>query len=229
MQDKIDAWWCHKLRCKPAKAVVKLYRSGTEFLDAINIPSVTWPLNGSYEVFHFNNCELIEDAKIAEIVDAIPYHYGHCYSNAEAVTKDLCDAGYEAKTYVGWLFLARNLYPIHHAWTVVNGIHVIDLADDFALQAYNEEQFEADSDNERRLRRLGFIKWAQQFPHSERCTPFGTPAPDLLYIGCECSREDGVQIYNNLIYTYPNHPCAEKVQEDGMTKMQQLMAQEGLM
>lgn len=141
MEPKLEnTWWLRQLRQKPEKVVAKLYDDG-KFVDAVNIPSVLWPLSGTPEMFHRNCCELIEDAAVIDLVNAMPYRVGHCYSNAGAVTDALCAAGYQAKTYVGWLFASGAEYPLHHAWTVLDGIHVIDLADDFALAAYNHDKF----------------------------------------------------------------------------------------
>ena len=230
MKEKVDEWFMRQLRLKPEKAVVKLYAQDGSFMDSINTPSVTWPLNGPYEVFHFNNCELIEDEAVKSAVNQAEYHIGHCYSNAEAVTKTLCNMDYDAKMYVGWLFLGNKQYPIHHAWTVLNGTHVIDLADDLALQSYNKETFEkAETESERRQLLLSFTRWAREMPHTERCMPFGVPSPILLYVGTECDRKTGIQIYNNLMAVFPNHPCSERVQKSGMTKMQEMFAKEGIM
>ncbi len=230
LKEKVDLWHNHYLRLKSDKAVVKLHYNDGSFMEAINTPSVMWPLNGHYQVFHYNNCELIENEVVKDIVNQMKYRIGHCYSNAEAVTKALFDAGFHAKMYVGWLFLGNKQYPIHHAWTVLDGIHVIDLADDFALQSYNKENFAiVKTEEERRLLLLSFTKWARELPHTKRCMPFGVPSPILLYIGSECNRETGIQIYNNLMTVYPNHPCSEKVQKSGMTRMQEMFAKEGIM
>lgn len=229
VKEQVDAWHTHHLRLKPLKAVVKLWNRDDSFLGSVNIPSVMWPLSGPYEVFNFNNCELIENIAVKEIVNRMEYHIGHCYSNAEAVTDALLKAGFNAKMYVGWLFLGCNQHPIHHAWTVLDKRHVIDLADDLALQSFNKETFDkAETETERRQMLLSFTKWARQMPHTDRCTPFGIPAPSLLYIGSECDRKTGIDIYNNLIAVYPNHPCAERVQASGMTRMQELFREEGI-
>lgn len=94
----ISLWHQDVMRIKPDKVVVKLYK-GEKFLDSINIPSVMWPLNGTYELFHYNNSELITDEKICDVVNALPYQIGHCYTNTENVVNALVAAGYNAKSY----------------------------------------------------------------------------------------------------------------------------------
>lgn len=202
-----NIWWLRQLRQKPEKLVVKLY-DDDEFIDAVNIPSVMWPLNGKPEMFHHNCCEPIEDAAVTDLVNSIPYCVGECYSNAGAVTDALCAAGYQAKTYVGWLFVSGTEYPLHHAWTVLDGIHVIDLEDDFALIAYSYNKFVTEeTEYEADLLIDEFQEWAQtNLKHSERCQPFGVPAAQLLYVGAENTPLGGICEFQNLVAKYPDHP-----------------------
>lgn len=225
-----EPWCAQRLRCKPDKAVVRLYNDDGTFLGVVNTPTVLWPLNAPYEVFSANNCHLIENADVTEIVDAIPYRIGHCYQNAENVTNALQAAGYNATQYVGWMFVGEQ-YPIHHSWTVLDGNHVIDLADEFAVLHANHEQFDENAGIEKaRELMVEFHKWIRQFPNSKRTMPFGVPAGNLLYIGCPCSREEGIAIYNKLTRNNPNHPCNERlVDGQNQTKMQMMLQEAGLM
>lgn len=225
-------WFDNAMHCKPDKVVVKLWNQNGTFKDAINVPSVYWPLNGKYQVFHWNNTQILEDEALLTVIDAQDYRIGHCYSNATAITAALREAGYPAKTYVGWLFAGKGEYPIHHAWTVVDGKYVIDLSDDFCMKYCEENQQifnSATSREEREDLLVDFTIWASQYPHSKRCYPVGKPAWSLLYIGCECSREQGISIYNTLTDTYPHHPCNEKVRySNGMTRVQKKLYDAGL-
>lgn len=225
-----EPWYKQRLRCKPDKAVVRLYNDDGSFLGVVNTPTVLWPLGGRYEVFTAENCALIENDAVAGIVDALPYRIGHCYQNAENVTQALQEAGYAATQYCGWLFIGEQ-HPIHHSWAVLDGKHVIDLADEFAVLHANHEQFGAASGMEAtRELMVEFSKWIRQFPNSKRIMPFGIPAGNLLYIGSPCSREEGINIYNQLIDRYPQHPCNERlVKGTNMTQMQMMLQEAGLM
>ena len=205
MESKINTWFEPHLRLKPQKVIVKLLQEPGVFKGAVNIPSVMWPLNGPYTLFHCNNTEFLEDEKALAIIDAQPYRTGFCYTNAERVTGALVEAGYDAKTYVGWLFCNINEWPIHHTWTVLDGKYVI----------------------EPRALYVDYHRWAMQLPHSKR-TAAGRTSPTLLYVGCECTAEQGRQIYNNLIDLYPDHPCKERVGADNMTPMQKQLKEAGL-
>lgn len=224
-----DAWYEHRMRCKPEKAVVKLYNEDGTFLEAVNIPTHRWPLNASYQVFHSHNCELLENDNVAALVDTVPYRIGHCYSNAEAVTKVLQEAGYPATQYVGWFFVGET-YPIHHSWTVLDGKYVIDLADEFAVLHANGDHFENAGMDKARELLVEFHQWIQHFPNTKRIMPFGVPAGNLLYVGCPCSRLEGIAIYNDLTDTQPHHPCnARLVPGTSKTRMQLMLQEAGLM
>lgn len=224
----MEVWFEPYLRVKPDKVVVKLYDKPGVFKAAVNIPSVMWPLNGPYELYHANNTEFITDKSVLDIIDAQPYKIGHCYSNAGNVTQALVKAGYDAKTYVGWLFCSIREWPIHHTWTVLDGKYVIDLADEFALASYNHDKFEAaKSEEERRELYVDFHLWASQYPHSQR-TAAGRTSPNLLYVGCECSPEVGKMMYKSLVAMYPNHPCCERVGADDLTPMQRQLKARGI-
>ena len=221
-------WFAQRLRQKPDKAVVRLFRDDGTFLEAVNVPTDRWPLNAPYEAFHCNNCTVIEDKHIAKVVDAIPYRIGHCYGNSENVALALQAAGYHATQYVGWMFVGEQ-YPIHHSWVVL-GEHLIDLADEFSVLHYNQDKFEGTDDADARSLLVEFTRWIRQFPNSKRTMPFGIPSSNLLYVGCPCSREEGIHIYNNLSRSYPNHPCNERlVKGQTLTKQQLLLKEAGLM
>ena len=224
-----EPWYTQRLRCKPGKAVVRLYNDDGTFLGVVNTPTVLWPLNGSYEVFTAENCNLIEDDAVAGIVDTIPYRIGHCYQNAEDVTKALQEAGYAATQYCGWLFIGEQ-WPLHHSWVVLNGNHIIDLSDDFSVLYANQEQLANKDIQEIRELMVEFRRWIQQFPNSKRMMPFGIPAANLLYIGCPCPREQGIEIKQKLIQANPDHPCNERVVKgQDRTKLQMMFQEAGLM
>lgn len=226
---KEQPWQNLLLRCKPDKAVIRLHNDGGTFLASVNIPSVMWPLNGPYEVFHKGNCQLIENEAVATIVDGIPYRIGHCYTNAENVTAALQASKYSAVQYCGWMFTGDS-YPIHHSWTVLNGNHIIDLSDDFTVLHSNHAYFDGADEQKARELFIDFSKWIQQYPNSKRTMPFGIPSANLLYIGCPCSAKEGRSIYNNLVYYNPDHPCNERLVEGkNMTKMQMMLQDAGLM
>ena len=221
-------WYEQRLRCKPSKAVVRLCKDDGTFLEGVNIPTDRWPLSGPYEVFYQSKCVQIEDPEVIRLVDAVPYRIGHCYSNAEAVTATLVENGFDAVQYAGWMFVDESQYPIHHSWTVLNGNQVIDLADEFSVLAFNRDKFGDAGIDECRNLFVEFTRWISQFPNSQRTKPFGVPSAQLLYIGCPSNRLDAINLFNKLVDACPNHPCRERVGKNDMTKMQEMLAAEGL-
>ncbi len=220
--DAIPIFGFRNITRKPNKVIVKLY-DDDKFLDAVHIPSVMWPLNGSYELFHQGNSKPLESETVNRVLDSVNYRTGFCYSNADAVTKGLQAAGLPAKTYVGWLFCNEYEYPLHHCWTVLDG-SVIDLSDCFTLMAINEATFAlATTKEERDVIYIAFSKWLDRQPNHLRTVP-GRPYQSLLYVGCECSPEEGKAIYNQVCDMYPNHPCNSRhTGPDHMTSVQRKM------
>lgn len=221
-------WYEKHLTVREDKVVLKRFVDGT-FLGSIIIPTVMYPLNGKPEVFRFDSAAIVADKSVLDIIDGIPYQIGRCYTNAEAVTSALRNAGYDARTYVGWFFSTAGRTPIHHCWTVLNGKSVIDLADDFSVMLCdgNREKFQqAASVEERRALMISFQRWAGQYPNSKRCMPVGTPTAFTFYVGCPCSGKDGISIYNNLVRLFPDHPSHPK---GGINPTQEAMIKSGLM
>lgn len=226
--DKISyqCWYEKHAKIKSGSITVKLFKDSGEYFDAVKIPSGYWPLNGPMEVFHCKNTRKIEDSRVFEIMDSVTYQTGFCYTNSKAITEGLRKAGYDAKTYVGWLFCNSSEYPIHHAWTVLDG-NVIDLSDMFWVADANRDKFDAATTKEEgEILYIQFAKWLESHPNHKRGIP-GWPYPSLLYVGCPCSAEQGKMIYNRLVDTCPGHPCHSKAGADNMTNMQRKMKAAG--
>ena len=106
---------------------------------------------------------------------------------------------------------------------------MIDLSDEFAVLAANADKFEqAGSKEECRELFVDFERFTRQLPNSIRTMPFGVPASNLLYVGCECDRGRAISIFNNLIDAFPNHPAAEKARPGEKTQMQKILEENGL-
>ena len=227
----IGMWHEECARFKEDKAVVKLTNADGSFKGSVIVPTLYYPLNGDYEVFTYKNTEPVTDEAVLEIFDSVEYHIGHCYQNTEKLVTKLRDAGYDAKSYVGWMFIDVTEYPVHHCWCVLNG-SVLDLSDDHTLMLSGENGKiinEAKSIQEKRELIASFAAWAKGLRNRDRCTPVGTPTPFMLYIGCECEPEQGRAIYRNLMKDYPDHECERNCDENGWNAMQKLMKEKGLM
>lgn len=216
-------WYDTALRCKTDKVVIKLRNEDGCFLEAANIPSVSYPLNGPYKVFSYRNTKVVSDPQITRIVDLQEYRIGCCYSNTRNLVSALKAAGYNAKAYVGWVFFGNSL-PTHHCWAVVDEIHLLDLADDqvTVLQEENCRILATAKDKEERR-----AMWADliataitTLPNSVRCAPLGVPNPDWLYVGSECDPEEGKAIYRNYAREHPEYEARYQRTEENMTALQ---------
>lgn len=217
---------------KENRIVAKLKNKDGSFKKSVIIPTDYYPLNGNeFKVFHSENTERTYDEILLSRIDRINYKIGCCYSNTAEVVKLLKAAGYDVKSYVGWLFVADSQFPVHHCWAVINDKHVIDLADDFSLMLCgdNYKIFEELNTQETRTALLDFTKEVKELKNSMRCCPVGTPTPILYYIGSECEPEEGKRIYQRLIKKYPDHECQRNCNGNGLNPTQKLLADNGLM
>ena len=225
-------WWHDKCAFqRPDRVVVKLRDESGAFLKSVIVPTIMYPLNGKCEVFTFRNTKKVEDEAVLACFDSVQYKIGRCYDNVERMTKALKDAGYNAVSYVGWLFTSNNQFPIHHCWTVLDGHSVIDLCDDFSvmLGGKNGELFKNAKGPVLRGLIASFTSAARKEKNSARCFPVGTPTPFLYYVGSPCEPEKGREMYCRLVSDFPGHECERNCDASGMNAMQRVLAQYGLM
>lgn len=232
MNDELKMWYEESAILKKDKVVVKLYDKNERFVKSVIIPTIRYPLNGKYEVFHCGNTEMVKDEEILKIFDSVKYTIGHCYTNVEMLIDNLKKAGYDAKSYVGWLFTGKGEVPVHHCWVVLNGKSVLDLSDDFTvmLSGENAKNFQkAVSKKEMSEMIVSFQMAAKTQKNRVRCYPVGMPTRFLLYVGCECNPENGRNIYQKLIKEFPEHECEKNCDSSGMNETQKILKKFGLM
>lgn len=230
--EHIKCWYDNRTRFREERAVVKLNDKQGNFAKSIMMPTSLYPLNGPYQVFHCKNTKIVTDEKILEIFDSVKYKIGFCYTNTQNLVKALKAAGYEAKSFVGWLFTGVSELPVHHCWVIVNENQVLDLSDDFSvmLGGENGKNFQkAKTKLEQAELIASFQKEARNYKNSQRCFPVGMPTPFLLYIGAECDPVEGKLIYNRLIAQYPDHECQRNCDETGLNATQRVIKERGLM
>lgn len=212
-------WYTGHTTEKPDKVVIKLYDNVGKFKESIICPSVYYPLSGKYEVFNYTNTHMIgdseEDRRILSIFDKIHYEVGNCYVNAEAMTKALCEAGYKAQTYVGWMLTQAEV--LHHAWTVL-WVHdrpsVLDLADYLTelnkIIPWNEVMR---TEQLREMMADATVKLMKR-PHHERCAPVGIPTPYYYLVGSPSNEYEGRDLFRKLVAQYPDHPCMARMNKN---------------
>lgn len=211
----------------PKRYVAKIYKENAGYLKfekSVVIPTDLYPLyNNDFEVFNNENCTKCEDVRILECFDNVEWNQGHCYQMADDLKAGLMKEGYDAKIYVGWLFVSPDTTPIHHAWVMI-GNSLLDLQDDWTTICYNSDNFKGKTIDECRLLLADFHVFCKEnnIPNSVRCSPVGIPSSTYYYVGCEvpngeCGREE----YRRLLDRYPNHDCASRcINNSGITKTQ---------
>ena len=92
----------------------------------IIIPSAMWPLNGKTGiVLSHDNTVPCKDDGIRSVFDGMQFTVGGCYHNAFILREALRNAGYQADTYAGWLFVGDTI-PAHHCVVILNEDTVLD-------------------------------------------------------------------------------------------------------
>lgn len=183
------------------------------YKESIIIPSPKYPLPfDDIHIFSSQNTAKLTDDNIIAAFDSVEFQIGRCYTNIDALIKYCNSHGINGvKSYVGWLVVGDDM-PVHHCWAVYQN-SVLDFSSDFRVFEYNlkHNNISADNLSSDDLRGLyaEFHNVAVKQPNSLRCAPVGTVSDDWLYIGCECSAQQGLSDFQKLWQKYPNHECVK--------------------
>lgn len=229
-----DNWYDLHIIEKQTKIVCKMKNNDGSFKKSIIVPTALYPLNKTeFKIFKSTNTEEIKDKQVCSLIDKIEYKIGKCYQNSQNIYDILSKNGYDVKMYVGWLFLGESVFPVHHAWCVLNDKHIIDLADDFtAMLKQNGINSVKDTglQSVRSNALLEFTKKTKGLKNSERCGVLGKCSNFLYYVGSECFAEEGRKIYRDLVTLYPDHECQRNVNSStGLNNFQSILKEENLL
>lgn len=192
------------------------------------IPSEMFYLSGEPIILTSQNTFLLSTQKIKNIFNKVEYKLGQCYTNSENLLNKLLKAKIKPEHIqylVGWLFI-DNGFPIHHALLLYQNKYVLDITplmngtDYFKKFTQERNQWKNSRDM-----RLSYAKWYQKFiknPNTETAT-FGKMKDCCLFIGSVSSKEEGIQIWNELMKKYPNHPSNNNANNDGTTPLQSII------
>lgn len=185
----------------------------------IVIPSQLYPLNGSLEIFYYDNTEDCADQQIREIFDSVTAAIGYCYTNVQRMVEALETAAIQSErytAYVGWLFIGDTL-PVHHAFIVVDDKYMLDFSTDKLFE--DGQHYSGLTQEEVKDRVAKQYIERRKLKNSERAA-FGKVGSIYLYIGSRCKPQDGKRIYQRLVKAYPKHPCIRNVTVTGATDTQ---------
>ena len=185
----------------------------------IKIPSQMYPILGHPLFLTHENTEDFPNTErtdqIRNIFNSIEPQVGRCYSNTEGLISALADKGFQAQSFVGWMFIGEQL-PIHHCFAVLDD-HVLDLAYRADL-FYRDELVGKDKDETRKLFVDELMRIREQ-PNSSTGT-FGKVSTGVLIIASPCKPAVGRKIYQDLIQAFPKHPCQKNVDSTGRNQTQ---------
>lgn len=156
----------------------------------------------SIRVFSSDNTSAFINDELNRIIDNNEFDVGHCYTNSEKIRLVAGHLNLSVEYYAGWLFVSDSAPPIHHAWTVIDGVHVIDMA-------YSERAMKfAKKIN-------GFPDWRERFAaetvrrratirKSKDCI-MGKVLEGMLYIGSKDEMNAAKKRFKDTMKKYPNH------------------------
>lgn len=200
------------LRIKEDRVVVKQYGDGGKFTGSIVMPTIKYPVatGGDIHILGLNNLEIIEDRKIIDAIDTVPYVMGHCYTNSGNVAKALRDIGENPRIFCGWAFQDLNMLPTHHCWVMLGDTHLIDLSAMMtymmkeAVESYSDEVLKGWNKKEWQDFLIGYMKRTENYKNSERVI-LGL-GDDMVYIGGEVKDvKEARDVWKRLKKEFPDH------------------------
>lgn len=203
------------LKVKKDKVVVK---------GSSAIPSKLYPLTNPKKInlFCYYNTEPLEDEVVKEVFDSMKFETGRCYTNTKRLISLLNKRGiFDVEAFVGWAILDDK--PIHHCWAVYKNNYVLDggatLASYEAMKYVWEHKI-GDKEEQKKI----FIDIHKKHASIEnhKSKTFGQVIPTYVYVGTPDAPDNGVDIYNQLMKDFPNHPSYAKMErnEDNATPIQ---------
>lgn len=225
-QEKLISEWSGRITIKENRVVFKGLAD-----QAVVIPSSMFPLKDKkYSIFcEYNTEDFVDGSELKEkafkAFDRVESKVGKCYKNSKLLLEELRKEGIQAESYVGWIFIGANLLPLHHCFIVVEGNKVLDYGVLFNEKDYadlNTKRFALTPEETRKLT-LEKFKEKLSLPNHERFC-IGKVYSKYYYVASPCDCDEGLEIYNKLLKTYPNHISFIKPRGAGNeTEMQKMI------
>lgn len=197
----------------------------------MTVPSDLYPLRNrpTMKVFTYvDTVQLEQDSPLANVYNRCSFEIGHCYSNIELLEREFHKQNIrDVSTYVGWLVYGGSL--VHHCWLVYKDKYVFDPGitkiDEIAKDEIVKRGILDDYEKRRQVYKEIYEEYIQN-PNSALRT-FGQVAPFAVYIGTECTPEQGRTIFKDLIQKYPEHPAYqyEGMNAHGASTLQKMLAE----
>lgn len=197
---------------------VKFYGNKVKFTniaggEVVTIPSRLYPLNDTCEMFCEHNTEDFDESltsthEIKDIMNKAEYERHCCYTNSDKLLKTLIDNNINAEMYVGWMFVSANLFPIHHAWIVIDNNKFLDLTTSMSPEQKRKCQLLSSLmiDGVEAFTFSEMLEMAEETLDNTERGVFGKVTQSTYYIGSKCNRKEGINIFIDLAESYPNHP-----------------------
>lgn len=164
------------------------------------------PNRNPIRVFRAENTKDVEDInELNQLLTDIPESIGKCYSTCSAIMKKAEESGYakrhKVEYYAGWTFLIYADKIVHHAWIVIDDIHVIDMT----MKKSGEMKEFLDSSEKgiyKPFSRELLAEWTHKEIEEHAAYSkyhFCGKAEDCIYIGTKCTEEEAKESFRTML------------------------------
>lgn len=168
--------------------------------------------------FTSENTKPLHHEELNRILDINEFEIAHCYTNAQKVLLISERLDLKVEYYAGWIFVPYTEIPVHHAWTVINGIHLIDIGMSERLLQFQKKVF---GDPNWRKRFAEETVAVQKLKPSKRGV-IGHVPEGLTYIGSVDEIEAARKRFRDMMARFPRHPSySTSSLPSGATALQQ--------
>lgn len=237
---------------KDAPVIIKRYECGTNpftvrekwgkvsfvcnhiLRQSFSLPSDQYqmPNRNPVNVFYRENTTDVEDInELNQLLSDIPESMGKCYSTCSAIAKKAEESGYtkrhKVEYYAGWMHFIYTDKLVHHAWIVIDGIHVIDMT---IKKSGKMRAFMDCSERgiHKPFSRELLAKWTHEEIEEHAAYSkyhFCGKAEECIYIGTKCTEEEAKMSFRNLL-NKGNLPGYKSVSGNGYENKLQTIYQE---
>lgn len=170
------------------------------------------------KAFTEENTKPFQHEELNRVLDFNQFEIAHCYSNAQKVLLISKQLGINAEYYSGWIFVPHTQIPVHHAWTVIDGVHLIDIGVSERLLRFQNKVF---GDPNWRKRFAEEAVTVQSLRPSKRGV-IGHVPDGVVYVGSVDEIEAARKRYRDMMARFPRHPSySTKSLPSGATELQQ--------
>jgi hypothetical protein len=153
-------------------------------------------------VFNHDNTSVFDNSEFSRIIDCNKFEVGHCYTNSEMVRQIAEKVGLSVEYYAGWFFMQQPT-PIHHAWCIIDGKHLIDMGFSERDIRFRKKIM---NDPNPRERYADYIAHRKATIRPSKDCIMGAVPEGVIYVGSLDEIESARKLFRSTMKRYPKHP-----------------------